>query len=198
MLVKTSLIIIPVTRGILDTGVIENLSKRVQRSHILSNLAPITCAASQAHHGLLQPVLLMKLWLWDVDLTSVPAAHLASLVSRVMGQAYIKNVSGCNLAIILDSVRSKVLSICKISLGSEDTQALVRAMESHVVEVVLYQEVTLDIRVLMEYSGRCICRNVECYGDTAPRYREQLSTWVRSRSWAVTFDDNTYFVINRI
>ena len=177
---------------------IENLVGRVKRGYILSNLAQVTRAARQAHHGLPDSVLLMKLWLWDVDLTSVPAAHLASLVSRVMGQAYIKNVSGCNLAIILDSVRSKVLSICKISLGSEDTQALVRAMESHVVEVVLYQEVTLDIRVLMEYSGRCICRNVECYGDTAPRYRDQLSTWVKSRNWAVTFDDNTYFVINRI
>ena len=100
------LIIFPESRGILDTGVIENLRGRFKRSAILSNLPEITCASSLAHHGLLDSVLSM--WLRDFDLTSVPDEHLASLVSRVSGQVVIKNVSGCDLITILGSVKSKV------------------------------------------------------------------------------------------
>ena len=169
------LIIFPESRGILDTGVIENLRGRFKRSAILSNLPEITCASSLAHHGLLDSVLSM--WLRDFDLTSVPDEHLASLVSRVSGQVVIKNVSGCDLITILGSVKSKVLSIYQNSLGSEETRALLRAMESGVEQLVLYEQVTLDLSVLMEYSGRGKCREVQCVFDTALRYKEQLGTW---------------------
>ena len=45
------------------------------------SLPVITRAASLAHHGLLGSV--RRLGLHDVDCTSVPAEHLASLVSSV-------------------------------------------------------------------------------------------------------------------
>ncbi len=142
--------------------------------------------------------------LCDVDLTSVPAEHLASLASCVMWAVTIKNVSGGDLVTILDSVKSDWLDIKQQSLGSEETQALVRAMEQGVERVDLYVGVTLEIRDLMEYSGQGKCGKVECYVDTADRYREQLSTWATSRNWKVTNDDyfNHYrdktFVIRRI
>ena len=44
----------------------------------------------------------------------------------------ISNVSECDLVTILNSVKSRVLSIRDQSLESEETQALVRAMESGV------------------------------------------------------------------
>ena len=99
---------------------------------------------------------------------------------------------------ILDSVKSKVLSICKNCLGSEETRALVRAMESRVVDVVLYQEVTLDIRVLMEYSGQGKCRRVECYYDTVAGYKKQLKNLAISKNWTVTFYSDQYFKIERL
>ena len=99
--------------------------------------------------------------MWDVNLTSVPTEHLASLVSRVTWHVYIKNISGCDLVVMLDSVNSKRLSICKQSLGSEETQTLVRAMELRVEKVALYHKMTLDISVLMEYSGQGKCRSVK-------------------------------------
>ena len=71
-------------------------------------------------------------------------------------------------------------------LGREETQALVRAMESRVRELVLYGKVTLDIRSLMEYSGRGKCRRMECHYDTAARYSDELGTWATSRQWIVT------------
>ena len=70
-------------------------------------------------------------------------------------------------------------------------------MESGVEEVVLNDKVTLDIRDLMEYSGRGKCREVECFRDTADRYKEQLRTWATSRNWEVTRDSYCFFNIER-
>ena len=73
-----------------------------------------------------------------------------------------------------------------------------QAMESHVETVTLNEEVTLDIRNLMEYNGQRKCRNVMCYWDTKDRYREQLRTWTKSRNWKVICDKKHDFVVNRI
>ena len=150
--------------------------------------ALITCTASLAHNGLLGSVeeMMMK----DVDLNSVPAEHLISVVSSVTGEITIWNVSGLfrDLVTILDSVKSvETLEIMYQSLGSEETWAMVRAMESRV-ELLTLDDMDMDIKVLMEYSGQGICRSVCCFGDAAPRYREQLRTWAISRHWEVTDD----------
>ena len=63
------------------------------------------------------------------------------------------------------------------SLGSEETQALVRAMESRVEEVHLCAELTLDIKILLEYNGQGKCMEVRCQTEFKDRYREQLRTW---------------------
>ena len=107
-----------------------------------NSLSVITCAYSLAHHGLLSSM--KDMVLRDVDLTSVPAEHLASLASCVTRIVYIENVSGCDLVTILDSVKSKELHISSQSLDSVEY-------------VWLYGDVTLDIRVLMEYSGQEKC-----------------------------------------
>ena len=128
------------TRGILTLDVFETLARRV-KVNILnrkSELPEIICAASLAHHGLLGSVDWIRLGnvdLRDVDPTSVPAEHLTSLVSCVTGWVSIMKVSGCDLVTILDNVKSRVLNIPNQSLGSEETQALVQAMESGVEEV---------------------------------------------------------------
>ena len=169
-----------------------------------TDLPELTYAACLAHHGLLGSVEWMRLEKYD--LTSIPAEHLASLVSSVTYLVSIGNVSGCDLLTILDTVRSKELIIGKLSLGSEETQAIVQDMESHVEEVVLDGDVTLDIRVLMEYSGQGKCRKLICNYDAATRYREQLKTWATSRNsevtlatsrnWEVTLDNyNNKFII---
>ena len=205
------------TRGILTPDVFESLAQRVRhtlnvvkiydegcltlneqvrRALGKSFLPAISCAASLAHHGLLGSM--QRMVLRDVDLTSVPAEHLASLASSVTFSVCIQNVSGCDLITILDSVKSRLLSIRSQSLDSEETQALVRAMDSRVEEVWLYEEVTLDIRELMEYNGQGKCRRVDCYCDTRDRYREQLRTWATSRNWEVTCDNDLAFYIDRL
>ena len=180
-----------------------------------SQLAEITCAASLAHHGLLGSV--REIRLCNVDLTSVPTEHLASLASSVTASVTIKNVRGSyyDLVTILDSVKCKRLDIMRQSLDSEETQALVRAMESRVEEVRLIEEVTLDIMDLMEYSGQGKCKKVGCYWDTKPlmvnikrnycfrntkpehRYREQLWTWATIKNWVNSNEKHSQFIIER-
>ena len=125
----------------------------------------------------------------------VPADHLASLVSSVTEFLYINGVSGCDLVTILDSVKSQHLSLKLQSLSREDTQALVRAMETCVEGVDLVEKVTLDIRILTEYSGQGKCKEVTCNDGTADRYRDQLRTWAMSRNWEVTVDEKDCFLI---
>ena len=196
---NTIIIIILETKGILDTGLIESLAERVKERESVRELLEdeycsgcgslpsiITYAASLAHHGLLGSVTVLHLC--DDYPTSLPTEQLDSLVSSVTEWVDIENVSGCDLVTILDSVKSKELDISRQSLGSEETQALVQAMESGVEEVELDEEVKLDIRDLMKYNGQGKCREVRCYSDTADRYREQLRIWAKSRNWEVTHD----------
>ncbi len=164
-----------------------------------STLLGVAYAASLAHQRLLDSVLMMRMC--DVDLTSVPDDHLASLVSCVTSNVHIENVSGCDFRTILNSVRCERLYITRQSLGSEETQALVRAMESRVSELELNggcSTMTLDINTLTSYNGLGKCTKVKCYNNTAHKYRKELRTWARSRNWRVTSDtyDSIYLCDN--
>ena len=156
----------------------------------------LMCAASLAHHGLLGSVVELKLW--DVDLSPVPAQHLASLFSCVFDSGLrINNVSGCDLVSLLSSLKCHGLYITRQSLGREETRALVRAMETGVTAVSLggWEEVILDMETLAEYSGQGVCSWVTLYDDTAARYRGELVTWARSRNWGVHADKDWQCVV---
>ena len=66
----------------------------------------------------------------------------------------------------MDSLRCEWLYV-GVDLGIEETQALVRAMESRVVNVrirdVYGSAMTLDITTLTQYSGIGKCEQVQCY-----------------------------------
>ena len=168
------------SRGILQ-------AKRI-RAKWYSGQAPflpeITTAASLAQHGLLRSVMWMRLK--NVDLASVPAESLASLASCVTRNVDIHNVRNCDIISIMNHVKCEGLSISRQSLSSEETQALVRAMESNVEWVQLGYgdgrwdgEVILDITALTQYSGQGKCGVVKCWYGTADRYREELSSWAQ-------------------
>ena len=75
----------------------EGFRRNILKLTITRNLLPvITCAASLAHNKVLCPVETMEL-VSSEELTSIPAEHLASLVSCVRGRVNISNVSGFNL-----------------------------------------------------------------------------------------------------
>ena len=169
------------TSGIASINVIQTLKKRIRGNFSdVYSLPEIRCATSLAHHGLLDSVDFLDLR-YD-DLSSVPTQHLASLVSCVTERMDLQNIRGYNLVTLFDSLREcKMLWIESQSLGREETQAMVRAMETQVEEVELY-DVTLDIEALTEYSGQGRCTSVVCLRNTVDRYSEALNTWTTSRT----------------
>ena len=194
-------IIILECKGILDIGLIGGLVERIKNPRGFSSRSPsdlpeIKCAASLARYNLLGPV--RGLTLSGVDLTSMPADNLASLVSCVTESVDIKDVSGCGLLTTLDCVKSKLLTIREQSLDSEETRALVRAMESRMRQVVYLVDRTLDIRAVMEYSGQGKCWVVVMFDhDTKSRYEEDLRTLAQNRNWQVNEGSGGWFEIHK-
>ena len=140
---------------------IENLVEKVKgRLRKIPDKSPITCAASLAHHHLLGSV--DRLRLQHVDLSSIPEPHLASLLSSVTKSLDIEAIS-CGMVSILANVKSEQLVISDQSLRSEETQALVQAMDTRVMEVTLAAGVTLDMGALTQYSDQGVCRQC-CVG----------------------------------
>ena len=156
----------------------------------------IPIAVILAHHGLLASLETMRLK--DVDLASVPAEHLASLVSCVTKRIFIYNVSNIDLVSTLDSVKCPELNISGQSLSSDETWALVRAMEAHVeVEVGARGNVILDLDMTaLQFHEQGKCKQscfhannddiVRCAyvrsgdeGLSADRCREEVRLWAQ-------------------
>ena len=161
---------------------------------MISNKLPeIITAASLAHHGLLDYVEFLSLE--DVDLASIPANHLVALASYVDVGVDINNVSNCDIVSILEIVNCETLVISGQVLSSEETQALVWAMESNVKRLVLgpMGDVSLDIRALTQYSGQGKCQWVSCHYETANKYREEVRAWA---NWTVLVDMDDEIIIS--
>jgi len=179
-------------RAILDTATIKRLTERLSYDLGVPDIMKVKCAASLAHHSLLDPVYTLVL---RNDLSQVPAQQLASLVSRVTSELRIQNVSGCDLVSLLSSLKCEELTIHSQSLGREETQALVQSMESGVKRVRLSGEVTLDMETLAEYSGQGACRSVWVWRSIADKYWEDLRTWARGRNWRIELKSKTQIVL---
>jgi len=179
-------------RAILDTATIKRLTERLSYDLGVPDIMKVKCAASLAHHGLLTSVYTLVL---RNDLSPVPAQQLASLVSCVTRCLSITNVSGRDLVILLSSLKCEQLDIHSQSLGREETQALVQAMESGVKVVRLSGEVTLDMETLAEYSGQGACRSVWVWRSIADKYWEDLRTWARGRNWRIELKSKTQIVL---
>ena len=107
------------------------------------------------------------------DLVSIPSEHLASLVSCVKLWVEIEDVRNGDIISTLARLKCEMLRISSQTLSSEETRALVRAMETGVenVELGFSGEVSLDITALTQYSGQGKCRWLTCCRNTRNRYR---------------------------
>ena len=191
--------------GILNSGVIKILAARikekfdilgypiaVQHRNYYPSLEEITCGAALAHHGLLGAVDYVRLH--NVDLSTVPAQHLVSLVSSVTKVVTIHYVIGCDLVTLIDSLKCTKVKIGSQSLGMEETQALVRVMES-CVEKVEY-DVTLDIEALAEYSGQGCCSLMKLSYSTSDKFFDDLRTWANRKNWLLHFTTDHWLLTN--
>ena len=60
---------------------------------------------------------------------------------------------------------------------------MVQAMQSGVEWVWLWEEVSLDIKALSEYSGQGVCKIMSLQTEKAKEYQWELRTWAKSRNW---------------
>ena len=190
------------SRGILRSEAIDDLAWRMKRKlSSCASLPEINAAGSLALNGLLGSV--EQMILRNLDLSSVPAGHLAALVSCVTWRVHIVNVN-CDLLRILDSVKSRWLSINRQRLNSEETGALVRAMDSRVEEVNLgiggIGEVSLDISALTQYSGQGVCARVNSgyYTGVKYSYSEELRRLAKRINWRVDMWTENCVLISKI
>ena len=196
-------------QNLLNIEVIENFAGwvRVQLDS-LNCLSLTTCAASLAFHGLLgqcQSEEESFLYLSDIDLTSVSTEHLEALASWATSwcTVCIRNVNGTNLASFLNRLNCENLWIYHQSLGREETQALVQAMELGVERVHL-GSVTVEMETLLNYSGQGQCLEVmlNCDDDDDPEdwkmnKKKPLKNWALSRDWVVINDKKSLLFIER-
>ena len=176
------------TRGILDTKLVENRVSDV-RACLYTDIyvddfnlvaigeqgsirdeefwedmtrSYIPCAASFAHHGLLK--YLGTVYLRHINLSSVPAEHLASLVSIARTCISIRNMSGCSLVTILNNVRCE-LDISYQSLDREETEALARVIKGCGVDQSVYlgRSVKLDMSTLSGDKANVLVKHVDRY-----------------------------------
>ena len=129
---------------------LEHLKRRLSDGCWGSRCA-VTRAADLAHQGLLGSVEKMKLY--GYNLSSVPAKHLIALTSSLTQRIGIWKVSGCDLVAIMDSLKCEEIEISDHVLSSEETRALIRALDSRVKVLAKFENVTLDHTVLNEASG---------------------------------------------
>ena len=180
-------------------SLIKDVKGQVERLCCISSRAQIIKAAYLAHNRMLGSLDQCQLLLLeDMDLASVPAEHLVALASCVTERVQIRNVSNCDLVSILDTVKCEWLDISRQTLSSEETRALVRAMESRVKVVILTCDKgdgSLDIRALTQYSGQGKCVRVGFFDDEARRYREELRSWAQKINWSVTDDGTGHYIL---
>ena len=158
---------------------VEILEAEIKSCPYMRILPPVTTAVSLAHHKLLGS--LENMGLSFVDLALVPTEHLVALTSCVTEKLFISKIKHCDIISILDSVKCRWLSISDQSLSSEETGALVRAMESRVewISFGWAGDVILDMTVLTQYSGQGRCERVICDKVFVARFKEEIRSWAQ-------------------
>ena len=92
------------------------------------SLSVVQCGAALASQGYIP--LLERLWLYNLDISLVPASDLSSLV-KCIDKVRVDRVTG-DLSTVLSSVQCWRLDIANTSLSTADTQQLVAAMVTRV------------------------------------------------------------------
>ena len=145
--------------------------------------AQVSSVASFIHHGYITEV--QRMTLKNINLSEV--AHASALADvNVTKVVFIYNVTG-NISALISRIKSHSLVMFQMRLSTEDTAALVQAMLTNVVEVIILGHVELDMDTLLTYDGRGLCGFVQCCRQTKERYGDQLATWGETMGWSVEF-----------
>ena len=153
-------------------------------------------AVNLAWEGHLPSVKKMKLWYRDLT-TEIPCVKIGKLASIVTDEVMIYRIDPASLDIVLESVRCSMLGLVDLTLTEPQTRALVTALSERLERLTLSLDLNVDIETLCQYDGQGRCRELWVWRDTRRIYRERLRRWGAEVGWAVTRDDNDWFIIER-
>ena len=174
-------------------------------------LPVILTAASLAQHGVLcfNEGKTKEVCLKNVDLGSIPIGQLGALAACIEDptrgniqsarRLKIQNVTNCDFIDLLDNVKIVDLVLDKMTLFTEDTKALVRAMNSGRVRVLTLAlqylgkekkgEVSLDINtILVQYKGEGKCTAIQAFGENVKKYGDDIKKLAMQIGWIVKRD----------
>jgi len=169
------------------------------------SLQDLARAASLVHHGILGEVSFENFHLESVNLSSIPTQQLGSLAACVTDEVCIHgDVNIPNLGVLLDKVWCYSLIFTNRTLQTEDTSALIRAMQTRVYKVDVIYEHIVDrefIRALRNYDGKGECAEVmlfvkEMDPNTFRYTEEDLRQCAQAIDWDVQVI-HTLFIIRR-
>ena len=163
------------------------------------SLQELASTASLIHHGMLGEVSCKMLCLVDVNLSSIPIQHLGSLAACVTDVVFFgvnENVIP-DLGVFLDKVKCDKLLFLGQSLGTDETLALVRAMqEVRIVVLLLGTRGTVDVKALRNFDGKGRCEQVwmvKGKGDSIEN-TEDMRKLAKTIDWGVTEIDGSIII----
>ena len=190
--------------GHLPKGYIDSMEQKIKKEVGRSpKLSVILTAASLAHHGVLRfnEKGTQGVCLKNVDLGSIPIEQLGALTAcmedptrgniQSARSLRIENVTNCDFINLLDNVKIVDLILDKVTLSTEETEALVRAMSSGRVRVLRFEkrEVSLDFNtILVQYKGEGKCTAIKALGENAKKYGNDIKKLAMHIGWKVNRD----------
>ena len=132
---------------------------------------------------------------------SIPIKHMASLVACVNDEVQIDDVTNqlSVVVAILDNVQCESLSLNwsgTLGMGTEGTQALVRAMRSRVRKLCMCTPSRGALDQLMEYDGKGKCEQVN-FLNIWQQERHDIMLWVKDCKWEVVADELNFLLVKR-
>ena len=126
------------------------------------SLQELASTASLIHHNMLGEVSCKRLCLAEVNLSSIPNQQLGSLAACVTDQVFFGvNVIIPDLGVLLDKVKCDNLTFLSPTFNTEETLAMVRAMQTRVrIVILIHSRGTVDVRALKMFDGKGRCEQV--------------------------------------
>ena len=191
--------------GHLSKGYIDSMEQKIKKEFRFTLKLPVIfTAASLAHHGVLcfKDKKRQDFSLKNVDLGSIPNGQLGSLAACIedptkgniqnANSLRIENVTNCDFIGLMDNVKIVDLFLAKMTLFTEETKSLVRAMNSGRIRWLMFGkegEVTLDINtILVQYKGEGKCTRIQALGENAKKYRNDIKKLAMQIGWIVKKD----------
>ena len=101
------------------------------------------------------------------------------------------NVTHCDIISLMDNVKWVSLILDKVTLFTEETKSIVRAMNSGKIKSLFLRKkgVSLDISTMMvQYKGEGKCEKITALDESAKKYRDDIKKWAMQMGWIVKKD----------